>query len=1008
MKTHPTPLKRSRRWLAVLPGLFLGAGLPAAVNFTVSPSAVSNTDLGYLSLQVTGLAAGESVVAQRFLDLNTNGVIDGADLLWEQFTLTDGQASVIGGVTNINVPGDTDPTAGRITAQVKFPTHEPGLEFVGRYAWRLSSPTAQFVPLTNTFQITNAAFAQGLTGVVRNNGTNVPYALVVVFQMGQDGPEWVAASTVANSTGNYSVGLPVGTYGAAAFKTNFLGSLAAAPVAVGSGATVTANLTVSNATQTLSGRVVGAANPAVGLPGLLMIARSGSAAAVGTSSDDGSFALRVVPGRWEVGANGAAALGYVELDEDNVIADTTTGGVSGFAMALPKATALFRGSVTDQLGQPLAGVYVFAGDDNDLYDASAFTDVNGNYVIGVIEGAWQVEVEASDQPLRTNYVYSTGLYTNLNAGQTARYNFTGIRTTQQIAGYLRDQGGNPIGDVAIHAYAEIGGQHYFTDIRTDAGGHYSLGVANGTWTVGVRTGPYSGSLPGIYLPPADQVVVINNNNGTANFTAVLAPYRISGTVRDDHSNPLPEVRVWASGTVGGSYYFQGVLTDASGHYSLGVLNGSWQVGVDCDGPLRGLCCPTNRFVTVLNADVVVNFTASGRLEITTPAALPDGYVGDFYQVFLDAEVCGSDAYWLAEALPPGLYLSWDGELYGAPEACGSNYFTVEVWDDAGSSTSKGFSLVVHPPAFGTVTLYYTAKLLGHLQTGPAGPVLDPTQGPYGAYLGVVQDPAGAVQEATCTLPDGGEKVFPLDCAALELQVLEAFPDAAVCDTAYPAGNYFFLISTPDDGQRAAVLHPPAAAYPDAPRLRNYTAVQAINPVGDFWVEWDPWPDGTPEDFVRLLVLETGAAPRLKSTYPQAILEEYYSADEEGGWIPAGWLEPSRSYLGVLQFLRVTSTDNTGHPNAMGLTLVSSQTVFPLGTTSFETPVLSAPEWLSPTEFGFVLTGQPDQNYTILKSTTLDSTNWSVLLVTNSFEPSVLIVDPSATNGSAFYRAVSGP
>jgi hypothetical protein len=619
-----------------------------------------------------------------------------------------------------------------------------------------------------------------------------------------------------------------------------------------------------------------------------------------------------------------------------------------------------------------------------------------------------VEVEAGDQPLRTNYVYSTGLYTNLNAGQTARYDFMGIRTTQQIAGHLRDQGGNPIGDVAIHAYAEVGGQHYFTDIRTDAGGNYSLGVANGTWTVGVRTGPHSGSLPGIYLPPPDQVVVVNNNNPVVNFTAVLALYRVSGTVRDDHDVPLPDVFVWASASIGGTNYFQSTVTDGSGSYSLGVQNGTWHVGVGCEGPLQGLCCPTNRFVTILNANAVVNFTASGRPEITTPAALPDGYVGDFYQVFLEAEVCGSEAYWVAEALPPGFYLSWDGELYGYPEACGSNYFTIEVWDEAGSSTSRGFSLVVQPPTFGTVSLYYTAKLLGYRQTSAAGPVPDSSQGPYGAYLGVVQDPVGAVLEATCALPGGAVKVFPPGCEAQELQVIEAFPNAAACDAAYPGGNYFFLISTPDDGEQAAVLRPPAAAYPAAPHLRNFTAAQAINPVGDFWLEWDPWPDGTPEDFVRLLVLEAGAAPQLKSTYPQAILEEYYSADEDRGGIPAGWLEPNRSYLGVLQFLRVTSTDNTGHPNAMGLTLVSSQTVFPLGTTSIETPVLSAPEWLSPTEFGFVLTGQPDQNYTILKSTTLDATNWSVLLVTNSFAPSVPIVDPSATNGSAFYRAVSGP
>jgi hypothetical protein len=105
-------------------GLALLAGLTqtarAAVNFTITPSTVSNTYSGIITFQVTGLTNnGDTVVVQKFLDANTNGVIDAGDLLWQQFTLTDGTNFVIGGVTNINVPGDTDGTAnGTITAKL--------------------------------------------------------------------------------------------------------------------------------------------------------------------------------------------------------------------------------------------------------------------------------------------------------------------------------------------------------------------------------------------------------------------------------------------------------------------------------------------------------------------------------------------------------------------------------------------------------------------------------------------------------------------------------------------------------------------------------------------------------------------------------------------------------------------------------------------------------------------------------------------------------------------------
>src|ERR1700733_13106523 len=89
--------------------LALLASLPqttrATIAFTVTPAAVSNTYSGFITLQVTGLTNTETVVVQKFLDLNTNGVIDGGDELVQQFNLTDGTNFMIGGVTNFNVPG---------------------------------------------------------------------------------------------------------------------------------------------------------------------------------------------------------------------------------------------------------------------------------------------------------------------------------------------------------------------------------------------------------------------------------------------------------------------------------------------------------------------------------------------------------------------------------------------------------------------------------------------------------------------------------------------------------------------------------------------------------------------------------------------------------------------------------------------------------------------------------------------------------------------------------------
>src|SRR5260370_15184680 len=101
--------------------LFAGRNAHAAVAFTVAPSAVSNTYSVAITLQVTGLTNTETVVVQKFLDLNTNGVIGSADTLVQQFTLQDGVNSVIGGETNLNFPACFNSSNRTITTGVNFP-----------------------------------------------------------------------------------------------------------------------------------------------------------------------------------------------------------------------------------------------------------------------------------------------------------------------------------------------------------------------------------------------------------------------------------------------------------------------------------------------------------------------------------------------------------------------------------------------------------------------------------------------------------------------------------------------------------------------------------------------------------------------------------------------------------------------------------------------------------------------------------------------------------------------
>src|SRR5436190_23535006 len=108
------------RMLVFSIGLLLSQSVWGAITFSVSPGGVSNWYSGSIRLQVSGLTNGETVQVEKYLDVNTNRVIDSADWLVQSFRLTDGQQTVIAGVTNFNIPGDTGPATGSITANVSF------------------------------------------------------------------------------------------------------------------------------------------------------------------------------------------------------------------------------------------------------------------------------------------------------------------------------------------------------------------------------------------------------------------------------------------------------------------------------------------------------------------------------------------------------------------------------------------------------------------------------------------------------------------------------------------------------------------------------------------------------------------------------------------------------------------------------------------------------------------------------------------------------------------------
>lgn len=625
--------------------LVAASGASLGATFTNTPAAVSNTYLGTITLQVGGLTNAETVVIQKFLDLNTNGVIDASDYLVQQFNLTDGTNSVIGGVTNINVPGDLNSTTGAVTATLNFKNGDFVQSIIGRYLYKLSSPAGRFAPLTNLFTVTNLPAAQKITGNVVSNSTSttLPNAVVILFPAprgGDHGPGNPVAAAVADNSGAYTIFAPPGTYVPLAFKSNYVASYKSSPVlTLGGSQTLTTNLTLTVATATISGRIVDAINTNIGLPGVFEpTTTTNGLIAVGFTDPNGNFSLRVTSGTWGIGSDdtGLIVHGYVGYQDGTNVPAGTTGIIGPFN----KATALFYGSVKDSLGNPLAGIDVFAGDqNNNEFEADGVTDQNGNYVVGVVGGLgsgdpWGVQVDnggGSGNP--TNYIYSQSPFnqnggTNLAVGTAVLQDFTAILATNHITGNVKFIGTNLVG-VQVGANATIGTKSYQAQANTDTNGNFSLNVPNGNWSVYVSCCCDDQTLDGLlgggnYQCPNNQSITIANNDGVANFTVqpcsapqISAASLPGGTVGVFYSAQL---QVFGCNITNASVDFGGLVSGFSlgGNFNISGTPdsvGTYLITLQVTDSLGRSA--TNRFSITINPKPVLNSPAwiSNRFQI---------------------------------------------------------------------------------------------------------------------------------------------------------------------------------------------------------------------------------------------------------------------------------------------------------------------------------------------------------------------------------------------------------
>jgi len=361
--------------------LVFGETKLAAVTLTVSPSVTSNTYPGVITLNIIGLTNMEQVVVQRWFDGNANGAIDAGEVMMETFKINDGGAMVISGITNLNVPFDSNSTTGAITTTVNFAASMAIENMTGHFVYAVESPTGRFAPVTATFAVTNAALNQSISVVIYSNGVPMPYAFVVAQDRNAQNP---VGSVMADASGHYFLTLPAGDYALIGSAPNcYLNQNTAPSFTLTNGIPSTNDLFLTGGgTTTISGTVYDAAN-SNGIGGLLVQFQSGHLFEVAFTDTNGNYSAAVSPAFWKIRSSKErlARRAYV-MPEGTFQVDTSGGSVTNANIALPKGNALFYGRITDNSNNPFANVEVDSS--GDIFAAKGYSDQNGYYTVAVL------------------------------------------------------------------------------------------------------------------------------------------------------------------------------------------------------------------------------------------------------------------------------------------------------------------------------------------------------------------------------------------------------------------------------------------------------------------------------------------------------------------------------------------------------------------------------------------------------------------------------------------------
>lgn len=568
--------------------------------FVIIPDDVIGDDyFDWLDVYIFGLSLGQTVVLERFLVDNDEGIINANAVLMESHRMQDGFLPLTGGIPNLSSVEDWDGERdGEIWTQLGL---FGGLaNMPGEYVIRVSSPLGSFDPATARLTIEEVPTSQLFLGeVVDEEGEPIPGAFVALLEPLGNYSEILFAAQ-ADEDGFYFLYAPYpDEVDVVAVAPGYVGPFQqGAYQVIDEGEIIYHDIVLTPGTVNLSGQILtaGTDEPVAGLPvSFLTVDENGDIDGrlmTHTWTDaNGAFSVSVTPERWVllVKTYEAASRNLINRGlDDALIVDTTDGvDITDWVVHYERGTSVIAGFLEDEDGHPLKNVQMIALNRKTNESVSGYTLADGSFTLPAKPGDWEVLPFSFDLEI-AGYPGAMETRVRLTAPNQSVIIAPKVFEHEAILeGYITFESadseldGTPVGGLQLWAQNIIDGELVSVFQRTyNFNGYYNIYLPAGDWFVVPE--PFASARRQLLLKNVPRLEVVFSDYIESipwDITAVDAERMIEVTIADAGGNPVAGIPMHAEMRDGTDTYDAFGVTNAQGVATIPARPGHWEVHI---------------------------------------------------------------------------------------------------------------------------------------------------------------------------------------------------------------------------------------------------------------------------------------------------------------------------------------------------------------------------------------------------------------------------------------------